>query len=438
MNFSLVLRLVFSYLKANWKLFLIALSIGLLVIYFIPSLQNITRKKTNTTIGIVGNFTISSLPLALQREMSFGLTKLASDQTATVGAALSWTATDSGKTVVFKLDPNLFWQDGTKFDTSQINYSLKGVTVKRLSLSEIKFSFKAPFAPLPAIVSQPIFKNGLVGLGEYKLQSLKFNGKFLSELTLQSQKTGEKKIYKFYSSDFQSATALKLGAITEAQDLHRTFGLASDPHFKITSGTSSGTIAALFLNLHKDTFEEKSFRQALAYALPDKFAQGELAFSSVANGSWATTNTIKKYPQNLELAKETIGGNASGSAGRKITISTVSELRPVADIIAKTWTSVGLPTKVQVAEILPPAFDVYLSFMTIPPDPDQYALWHSTQKGNIAGYNSPKVDKLLEEGRQTQDPDARLRIYTEFQKALSEDLPAIFLFYPKLYSIERK
>lgn len=432
------LRLLISYLKVNWKLFLISLSLGLLAIYFLPQLPKFAPTQKNT-VGIVGNFTISSLPLEIQKEISFGLTKLTDNQTATSGAAISWEATDSGKVFVFKLDPNLFWQDGTKFDTSQIHYSLKGVEVNRLSLSEIEFKFKEPFSPLPVIVSQPIFKNGLVGLGENKLQSLKMSGKFLSELTLQNQ-AGVEKIYKFYPSDREAAVALKLGATKKVQNLHQTYGLESDPHYKITSATSSSTVAALFLNRNKSKFDDKAFRQALAYALPDKFDEGVVAYSSIAENNWSRGEDIKPYMQNLDFAKEALGGNASKNSSKKapIIISTAAELRPTAEKIAKVWTSVGQPTKVETSELLPPSFDVYLSFMTIPPDPDQYALWHSTQKGNIAGYNSPKVDALLEEGRQTLDPKERRRIYGEFQKALSEDLPAIFLFYPKLYTIERK
>lgn len=432
------LRLLFSYLKVNWKLFLISLSLGLFAIYFLPHLPKIAPSQKNT-VGVVGNYTISSLPLEIQKEISFGLTRLTSDQTATSGAALSWKVSDSGKVFVFKLDPNLFWQDGTKFDTSQIHYSLKGVDVKRLSLSEIQFKFKEPFAPLPVIVSQPIFKNGLVGLGDNKLQSLKMSGKFLSELTLQNQ-NGEEKVYKFYPSDKEAAVALKLGSTKKVQNLHQTFGLENDPDYKITSATSSSTVAALFLNRNKSKFDDKSFRQALAYALPDKFKEGVVAYSSIAENNWARGEEIKPYMQNLDFAKDALGGNSTASASKKapIIISTAEELRPTAEEIAKVWTSVGQPTKVETSQLLPPAFDVYLSFMTIPPDPDQYALWHSTQKGNIAGYNSPKVDKLLEEGRQTIDPKERKRIYGEFQKALSEDLPAIFLFYPKLYTIERK
>jgi ABC-type transport system substrate-binding protein len=61
-------------------------------------------------------------------------------------------------------------------------------------------------------------------------------------------------------------------------------------------------------------------------------------------------------------------------------------------------------------------------------DPDQYLFWHSTQtKTNLTQTNNPKIDKLLEEGRQTFDQQERKKIYQEFQKILLEECPAIFL-----------
>lgn len=387
---------------------------------------------------MVGNYTISSLPVPIQDELSFGLTRLLPDQTATAGAALSWTATDSGKTIVFHLDPNLFWQDGTKFDTSQINYRLKGVNVKRLSLTDISFSFQKPFAPLPAIVSQPIFKNGLVGLGDYKLKSLKFNGKFLSELTLQNLKTGLEKTYKFYPSDKEAVTALKLGSVTSVQNIHSAYDLSTDPNYIVKSATDSGTVAALFINLTKKKLDQKAFRQALAYGLPDKFPEGELAYSLSRLESWVDSSEAKKYLQNTALSEEVFDKKASSSAKQPLFITTSMALRPVALRIASVWTGQGQPVKVETSEFIPSQFDIYLAYLTVPVDPDQYALWHSTQKGNISGYKSPKVDKLLEEGRNTMDPKERKKIYAEFQKALSEDLPAIFLFYPRVYTISRK
>jgi len=74
----------------------------------------------------------------------------------------------------------------------------------------------------------------------------------------------------------------------------------------------------------------------------------------------------------------------------------------------------------------------------IPPDPDQHALWHSTQPTNLTHYSDLKVDKLLEDGRQISDQARRREIYQDFQRFLVEDSPAIFLSHPVTYTITRK
>jgi peptide/nickel transport system substrate-binding protein len=80
-----------------------------------------------------------------------------------------------------------------------------------------------------------------------------------------------------------------------------------------------------------------------------------------------------------------------------------------------------------------------LAFWKIPLDPDQYFFWHSTQKDtNITNYKNVKIDKLLEDGRSSIFPSDRKKYYIEFQKIIAEDIPAIFLYYPYTYTIERK
>jgi peptide/nickel transport system substrate-binding protein len=84
-------------------------------------------------------------------------------------------------------------------------------------------------------------------------------------------------------------------------------------------------------------------------------------------------------------------------------------------------------------------FDFFLSIFQIPPDPDQYVFWHSTQKNAIFfGYKNVKVDKLLEDGRNTLDINQRKKIYQEYQKVIADDPPGLFLYHPYVYIIRKK
>ncbi len=99
-----------------------------------------------------------------------------------------------------------------------------------------------------------------------------------------------------------------------------------------------------------------------------------------------------------------------------------------------------VPVKVEVKIInsIESDFQAILIAQQIPLDPDQHALWHSTQDTNISRYSELKIDKLLEDGRKISDFDKRQEIYQDFQRFLVEDSPAIFLQHPVTYTIERK
>ncbi len=70
-------------------------------------------------------------------------------------------------------------------------------------------------------------------------------------------------------------------------------------------------------------------------------------------------------------------------------------------------------------------------------DPDQYALWHSSQSEfpalNLSGYNSPVIDNFLEMGRLQPNIDKRIAIYHSFQEELVKDATAIFLYHPAYF-----
>lgn len=435
----LAIKLIFSYILANKKLFLFGVMFSVLGILFLPKVLPVLFAPRPETIGIAGNYTVSDLPKELQEKISFGLVKIGSDGVATPAAAISWQATDSGSTFIFKLNPAIIWQDGIKLEAGQVNYNLKGVEVIRPTASEIIFKLKEPFAPLPAFLSQPLFKSGLIGLGNFRVLDVKFAGRFLSSLQLRNLTTDQKVIYKFYPSESGIISALKVGAVTSAFGLHRTYGMESDPYFRFSSQISGNTMATVFLNTQKKPLDDKTFRQALTYALPDIFDEGEAAETPMPKDSWAKGNLAKSYSQNGDLAKKLIDKSypASSSAKPSLVLTTNRDLESVANRVAASWDAAGVSTRVEITDVSPVNFDAYLTYLDLPADPDQYAIWHSTQNGNISGYKSYKVDRLLEEGRRTLDPKARKEIYANFQKAITEDVPAIFLFYPKLYTISR-
>ena len=60
-------------------------------------------------------------------------------------------------------------------------------------------------------------------------------------------------------------------------------------------------------------------------------------------------------------------------------------------------------------------------------DPDEflYPEFHSGEAWNPQGFNDPEVDQLLEDGRNTLDPEKREEIYFEVQKLIAERAPVV-------------
>ncbi len=124
-----------------------------------------------------------------------------------------------------------------------------------------------------------------------------------------------------------------------------------------------------------------------------------------------------------------------------ITTSTWPELINAANALKEQWKEVGIDLTVQVLQtpdlqqaIKDRNYDMLLFGEIITLDPDPFSLWHSSQKHdpglNLALYDNKNADTLLEQARQTLNPQDRLEKYNEFQKQVIDDIPALFLYSP--------
>lgn len=79
-------------------------------------------------------------------------------------------------------------------------------------------------------------------------------------------------------------------------------------------------------------------------------------------------------------------------------------------------------------------FDAILMGWSMPPDPDPYQVWHSSQAdagSNYVGFINAESDKAIEEARVEFDRDKRIALYHRFQEILYEEQPYLFLLAPK-------
>jgi peptide/nickel transport system substrate-binding protein len=405
--------------------------------FFLPFY--LSQAKKTEYIGIVGDYTVSTLPEYILKQISYGLTQIDESGTISPGLASSWEATDSGKKYVFDINTNITWHDGTKVTLDDINYNIKDVTVKRNPPNTITYQIPMSYSPFLTVVSKPLFKTGLVGYGPYYVSSLLFKGGLFLSLTLSSHNENiPHKMYKFYKTEFQAILAYKQGEIDKIEGL-LTYddAIVKWKNTTVSTDVNYNRMVSIFFNVKDPVLQEKSVRQALAFSIPN--LSEERAYSPIGKTSWAYTDTVKKYDFDEKQAKKLFDASKGATSSATLTLYTFSPYVTIAKTIAEHWTKLGLPTEVKVENTLPPTYQALLTARDIPKDPDQYAFWHSTQlTSNITNYANPKIDKLLEDGRAEIDQEERIKIYTDFQKRLVDEAPAIFLYYPKTYTIQRK
>jgi len=428
--------LILAFFKKHQNLLFLGFILGFLSFLIFPRIYKTFFLQEVEKIGYVGKFNYDKFPLEIQEKISMGLTSISSDGHISSQLADSWEINKEGKEYIFTLKDGFFWQDGKPLKAQDINYNFSDVATTVLDEKRIKFELKEPFSPFLSVVSQPIFKKGLMGVGEYKISKIKRSGKIIHQVYLVSKKERKKIIFKFYPNEEALKIAFKLGEIDTIKEITHLNELSSWPGIKITPEVKYNRFVAIFFNTLNPKFSEKSVRQALAYAIQKKWPYR--ALTPINPYSWAYNPNVKPYNFDLENAKKLLEKTKNNNQKiKEIELSTIPSLIYVAEEIKNDWEKLGIICKIKIINNLNESFEVILATQEIPIDPDQYIFWHSTQELNITKYKSPKIDKLLEEGRKTFEEEKRKEIYQDFQKSLVEEVPAIFLFHPSVYTISK-
>ena len=139
----------------------------------------------------------------------------------------------------------------------------------------------------------------------------------------------------------------------------------------------------------------------------------------------------------LEIARRLLGPN-SDAQKTTFEISTTEDFKNTAAVIQNSWRKLGINSKIKIVSGVPSDFQILLYAIKLPEDPDQYTLWHSKGVNNIINYRrNLRIDKLLEDGRSTNDIEQRIATYEDFQKYLIDDAPAAFIYFPYNFTLER-
>jgi peptide/nickel transport system substrate-binding protein len=369
--------------------------------------------------------------------ISDGLTALDEKQNVIPSIAEKWETPDKGKTWIFTLKPDIYWHDDERLVSSDIDYNFDDVEVIKPDNKTIKYVLKEPFSPFPSVVSRPVFKRGLLGTDSWKVKTINFSENVISNILLQSDT--DKINYKFYPTEQSTKVAYKLGEIDQIDNLFDPSPFDEWDNSIVTKFTKNDQVVTLFFNTQDEFLSDKTVRQSLNYAIDKKSLGSERAIGPISKKSWAYNPIVKNYEYDPKRASEILDEIVKEGGNPTIKLVSAPALLSTAELIKDDWEKVGLEVNLQVSAIIPTEYQAFLAIFDLPKDPDQYTIWHSTQKDtNISGYTNPRIDKLLEDGRTELDQEVRKKIYFDFQRFLLEDSPAVFLYYPEAYSVKRK
>ncbi len=216
----------------------------------------------------------------------------------------------------------------------------------------------------------------------------------------------------------------------------------------------------LGFNLKHKPFDDIRVRQAINYAIDKQeiidgvlLGLGIPIASPYKPGTRWTNPVLQPYRFDPGLAKSLLkqagyedhdGDGILDKDGKPLAFEILTnqnkQREMSAVLIQRRLKDIGIDVKIRVLEwasfvgryIKTGEFDVVVLGWSLSLDPDQFSIWHSSQQApgqfNFIGYNNPRVDRLLEQGRTELNAEKRTEIYHEFAQILHEDSPVVYLF----------
>ncbi len=377
------------------------------------------------------------------------------------------------------------------------------VKVEKIDEKIIKFILKKPYSPFLGNLTVGILPKHLwgnltaeqfpfsqynvepVGSGPYKISKMDTLKKNMLLIPTYYELVAFKKyspqrafidkiVINFYSSERDLIEAYNKGEIESINSISvENIKSIKDKKDSETKVSVLPRIFAIFLNQNEnEILAQKEVRQALNLSIDrtkiindilggyGKSVYGPLPFN-------ITNNEENLYnPEEAIKILEKAGWLKSSSTNifekkidkktkieLTISLSTLnsSDLVKIAEYIKSDWEKIGVKVDLKQFEfgdlqqnvIRSRKFETLLYGEVIGRDMDFFAFWHSSQRNdpglNISMYTNSKVDKILEDARKIQGRDERITKYLEFEKELSKDIPAIFLYSPSFsYVVPKK
>lgn len=423
------------YLKRNWKIITFVMFLIISLIFFQFKFNIVNLNSNIVSEGLVGTYQNHDLPVEVTRLLSTSLVDVDKNSRIVPKLVSGWKVNPDATNYKFTLKDNLTWSDGSLVKSSDIEFTIPNTEVSFPDDKTIEFKLKEAYSAFPSLLTKPVFKKGtLIGIGPYHLSKIEKSRIFITKLVLETKNPDlPKVIIRFYPNEKTALIGFQLG---EVQSLFGINSKSTATDIVMNSSKTDYTkIVSIFFNTEDTVLSNRSLRQALSFAAPS--IEGEVeANNPYPPFSWAYSKDIKDYLENSEAANAALDRAKSNSSKelieKEIILTTTPQLEEVGKKVVAAWRELGLNAILRVESGIPQKFQALLITQSIPPDPDQYFLWHETQKNtNLTKYSQKRADKDLEDGRKLVEEEKRKEVYADFQKVLLEDAPAVFLYFPK-------
>jgi len=200
---------------------------------------------------------------------------------------------------------------------------------------------------------------------------------------------------------------------------------------------------ALSLSVDRNALVQNALN---GYGEPD---YGPIPPDAPYNTSISTTTSLDLASTTLDNAGWKMGDNgfraktvqkSAVPLAITITVPQIEFLTETADSIKNAWQQIGVqvtintvsPEDVATNAIPNRDYDALLFGNILGPSSDLYSFWDSSQDLfpglNLAMYNNPKVDTLLNAIRANPDDAARTAQFASVQNIIASDTPAVFLY----------
>jgi peptide/nickel transport system substrate-binding protein len=223
-------------------------------------------------------------------------------------------------------------------------------------------------------------------------------------------------------------------------------------------------------NLRRPQFADKRVRQALTMLMNRELIRDEIYYglAKVISGNFMPgtpehNDAIKPWPFDPEKAKALLSEagwtdtNADGLLDKDGTAfrfeAFTTNANPVAEriftIYKEELARAGIELNIRQMEwasllerVNNRDFDSVLMGWSMPPDPDPYQVWHSSQAeagSNYIGFDNAEADEIIEKARESFDRQERSRLYHRFHEIVHEEQPYTFLLAPKsLLAVDKR